>query len=69
MNWSSFCIEFIKGGRNMIINIHEISSATFDQVCEKEIAKPSTYKERVFADRIVMLAMLIGTIIMAVAIS
>ena len=53
----------------MIINIHEISSATFDQICETEITKPSTYKERVFADRIVMLAMLIGTIIMAVAIS
>ncbi len=53
----------------MIINIHEITNGTFDHVRETEIAKPSTYKERVFADRIVMLAMLIGTIIMAVVIS
>lgn len=49
----------------MIANIQQSTSAAFYNAREKKVTKPSTYKERVIADRIVMLIMLIGTIAFA----
>jgi len=49
----------------MIVNIQSATSA-FYNVREKKAAKPSTYKQRVIADRIVMAVMLLVTIIIAV---
>lgn len=50
----------------MIVNIHQSPTSAFYNVREKKAAKPSTYKERVIADRIVMAIMLLGTIVFAV---
>lgn len=49
----------------MIANIQQSTSAAFYKAREKKAAKPSTYKERVIADRIVMALMLLGTIVFA----
>ncbi|MNK74150.1 hypothetical protein D3C87_936560 [compost metagenome] len=50
----------------MIANIHQSISSALYNVREKKVAKPSTYKERVIADRIVMGLMFLGTIVIAV---
>lgn len=51
----------------MIANIQQPTITAFYNAREKKVAKPSTYKQRVIADRIVMLMMLLGTIAFAVA--
>lgn len=50
----------------MIANIHQTATSAFYNVREKKVAKPSTYKQRVIADRIVMGLMFLGTIALAV---
>lgn len=50
----------------MIVNIQQSAAGVFHNVREKKVAKPSTYKQRVIADRIVMAIMLLGTIAFAV---
>lgn len=50
----------------MIANIHQSTASEFYNVREKKVTKPSTYKQRVTADRIVMGLMFLGTIILAV---
>jgi len=50
----------------MIANIHQSTASTFYNVREKKVAQPSTYKQRVMADRIAMLIMLLITVIFAV---
>lgn len=50
----------------MIANVQQTATTSFYQVREKQVAKPSTYKQRVMADRIVMLLMLVTTIVLAV---
>ena len=50
----------------MIANLNQSVSAAFYNVRERKVAKPSTYKQRVIADRIVMLVMLLATIAFAV---
>lgn len=50
----------------MIANLNQSVSATIYNAREKKVAQPSTYKERVIADRIVMLVMLLVTIAYAV---
>jgi hypothetical protein len=54
-----------QGGVVMIANLHS-ANATFYKAKAKSTVKPSTYKERVKADRIVMVLMLLGTIAFAV---
>ncbi|MGV3546490.1 MAG: hypothetical protein ACO1N4_05460 [Pedobacter sp.] len=49
----------------MIANIQQSTSAAFYNAREKKVAKPSTYRERVIADRIVMVLMLLATILFA----
>lgn len=49
----------------MIANLHS-ANATFYKAKEKLAVKSSTYKERVKADRILMILMLLGTIAFAV---
>jgi len=49
----------------MIANVHS-ANAAFYKAKEKRTVKPSTYKERVKADRIVMILMLLGTVAFAV---
>lgn len=49
----------------MIANAHHSTAAAFYKVREKKKAKPSTYQQRVKADRIVMLAMFLITIVFA----
>ncbi len=49
----------------MIANVQQAANALFYGVREKQVAKPSTYKQRVVADRVVMLLMLVATIIFA----
>ncbi len=53
----------------MIININEIANGTYDHISEKEISKPSTYQERVFADRLVMAALFVVAIALAILVS
>jgi len=50
----------------MIANLNQSVSTAFYNVRERKVAKPSTYKQRVVADRIVMFMMLLGTIAFAV---
>lgn len=50
----------------MIVNLHQSAAAAFYNTREKKSTKPSSYKERVIADRIIMLIMLIATIIFAI---
>ncbi|WP_293297248.1 hypothetical protein [Pedobacter sp. UBA4863] len=50
----------------MIANIHQTVTTSFQNVSEKKATKLSTYKERVIADRVVMLIMLLGTITLAI---
>ncbi|WP_343533471.1 hypothetical protein [Pedobacter sp.] len=49
----------------MIAKIHS-GTATYYKAKEKRAVKSSTYRERVKADRIVMILMLLGTIAFAV---
>jgi len=49
----------------MIANVHS-ANAAFYKAKEKSTVKASTYKERVKADRIVMILMLLGTIAFAI---
>lgn len=50
----------------MIADIHQTTASTFYNVREKKVVQPSTYKQRVIADRIVMLIMFLITIVFAV---
>lgn len=50
----------------MIANIHQSTASAFYNVREKKVVKPSTYKQRVIADRIVMGLMFLGTIVFAI---
>lgn len=50
----------------MIVHVNHSTTASFYNVREKKAAQPSTYKQRVIADRIVMAMMLLGTIVFAV---
>lgn len=50
----------------MIANLHQSATAAFYSTHETKTAKPSTYKERVAADRILMMMMLVATIIVAI---
>jgi len=61
----SLFIYQYKGGKAMIANIQQSTSAAFYNAREKKVAKPSTYRERVIADRIVMALMLLATILFA----
>lgn len=54
-----------QGGVVMIANLHSANAAIY-KAKEKRAVKSSTYKERVKADRIVMVLMLLGTIAFAV---
>lgn len=49
----------------MIANVQQAATTLFYGAREKQVAKPSTYKQRVVADRIAMLLMLVATIIFA----
>lgn len=49
----------------MIANVHS-ANAAFYKAKEKSRVKSSTYNERVKADRIVMVLMLLGTIAFAI---
>ncbi|GAB1462627.1 hypothetical protein MASR2M52_06270 [Pedobacter sp.] len=55
-----------KEEKAMIANIHQTATTSFQNVSEKQATKLSTYKERVIADRVVMLIMLLGTITLAI---
>lgn len=50
----------------MIANIHQSTASAFYNVRDKKVAQPSTYKQRVIADRLAMLIMLLVTIVFAV---
>lgn len=54
-----------QGGVVMIAKIHS-ANAAFYKAKEIRAVKSSTYKERVKADRIVMILMLLGTIAFAI---
>lgn len=47
----------------MLINIQQSENVSFEDVAVKTLAKSSTYKERVNADRVAMLLLFIATIV------
>lgn len=53
----------------MTVIVHPVSSTTFQNICEAEVTRESTFEERVKVDRIVLVALFIATIIFAVFIS
>lgn len=65
-NWLSFCYRLIKGGLVMIANLNQPVATTFYKVREIQQTQPSTYKQRVLADRWAMALMLLAAIIFAI---